>query len=138
MSVTGKRKRRSNGANTSAKRQRTEESRQPPIVPLLEQYYNEVHSLRVHLASKLPKSAKKRRRRLLRYGLQPMQDDSVLVEDSVTHLLDTILVGNATGVCIQDLEQLDQDMSVFTQQVTETDISISPSAGRWRQSEVGS
>lgn len=88
--------------------------------------------------SRLPTSAKKRRRRLLRYGLQPMQDDSVLVEDSVAHLLDTILVGSATGVCVQDLEQLDQDMSVFTQQVTETDVSISPSAGRWRQSEVGS
>lgn len=133
-----KRKRKSNSACDS-KRQRTEDSHfaRHPIVPLLSQYYQEVHSLRTYLVSRLPKSSKKRRRRLLHYGLQPVNDDSIIVEQSVVELLDSILVGTSKHVSTQELDQLDQDISVFTQQVSETDISVSPSAGHLRQSEVG-
>jgi hypothetical protein len=132
-----KRKRKSDHARGSSKRQRTDGNQQPPVTPLLEQYYDGVHSLRTYLVSRLPKTAKKRRRRLLRYGLQPAQDKSILVEQSVTELLDSILVGTAKCIPLQDLDQLDADLSAYTQQVSETDISVSPSAGRLRQSEVG-
>lgn len=132
-----KRKRKSHSADGSAKRQRCDGNRQPPIVPLLEQYHHEVHSLRTYLVSRLPKSAKKRRRRLLHYGVQPLQDETVLVNDRTAQLLDTTLVGTSKHISTKELEQFDQDISLFTQQVTESDISLTPSAGHLKQSEVG-
>lgn len=133
-----KRKRKSHNACSSVKRQRTGEYKHPPIVPLLQQYYHEVHSLRAYLVSHLPKSSKKRRRRLLHYGLQPAQDDSILVDSGTVQLLDEIQVGTSRHVeDREELEQLDQEISVFTQQVSDTDISISPRARQLRQSEVG-
>jgi telomerase reverse transcriptase len=131
-----KRKRKENGRGSS-KRQRTDVKQPPPVTPLLEQYYDGVHSLRTYLVSRLPKTAKKRRRRLLRYGLRPTQDESILVEQGVVELLDSILVGTAKSIPLQELNQLDADLSAYTQQVSEADISVSPSAGRLRQSEVG-
>lgn len=138
-STAMKRKRRSNSTRDS-KRQRTDEGHaaQHPIVPLLQEYYQEVHSLRTYLVSRLPKSSKKRRRRLLHYGLQVGHDDSIAVEHSVVELLDSILVGTSKRVPTQEANQLDEDISVFTQQVSESDVSISPSAGHLRQAEVGS
>jgi telomerase reverse transcriptase len=133
-----KRKRKSHTGSGSVKKQRTNDNRQAPIVPLLQQYYHEVHSLRTYLVSCLPKSSKKRRRRLLRYGVQPSEDESIVVDHGTAQLLDTIQVGTAKHIAAQDFEQLDQDITVFTQQVSESDISISPSAGHLRQSEVGS
>lgn len=132
------RKRKSHSAGGSVKRQRTGDNKQPSIVPLLQQFYREVHTLRTYLVSRLPKSSKKRRRRLLNYGVQPAQDESILVDEGTVHLLDTIQVGTAQPVPTQELEQIEQDISVFTQQVSEADISLSPSAGHLRQSEVGS
>ena len=133
-----KRKRHPRKANASVKRQRTGDNKQSPIAPLLQQYYHEVHSLRNYLASCLPKSSKKRRRRLLRYGLQSAQDDSILVDDGTAQLLDSIQVGTSKHVGNRDeLEQLDDEISVFTQQVSELDISITPRSRQLRQSEVG-
>lgn len=133
-----RRKRRSDTTRDS-KRQRLDERHavQHPIVPLLQQYYQEVHSLRTYLVSRLPKSSKKRRRRLLHYGLQVVNDDSIVVEHSVVELLDSMLVGSSNRVPTQEVNQLDGDISVFTQQVSETDVTVSPSAGRLRQAEVG-
>ena len=132
-----KRKRKSNNAPGSTKRQRTDGGHQPPVTPLLEQYYDGVHTLRTYLVSRLPKTAKKRRRRLLRYGLQPTQDESILAEHGVAELLDSILVGTAGSIPLEDPDQLHADISAYTQQVSETDISVSSNAGRLRQSEVG-
>lgn len=131
-----KRKRKACDAPKADKRQRTNGLKHP-VAPLLHLYYKEVHSLRAYLVSRLPKSAKKRRRRLLRYGLQPEHDESILVENDVVDLLDSTLVGTSKHVPVQELEQLDQDISAFTQQVSETEISVSPSAGHLRQAEVG-
>ena len=134
-----KRKRQSRDAKASAKRQRTGDTKQSPIVPLLQQYYHEVHSLRNYLVSRLPKSSKKRRRRLLHYGLQSAHDESILVDDETVQLLDKIQVGTAKHVGNrEELEQLDEEISVFTQQVSEIDISVTPHARQLRQSEVGS
>jgi hypothetical protein len=133
-----KRKRRSHHSSEAVKRQRLDDNKQASITPLLQQYYHGVHTLRTYLVSRLPRSSKKRRRRLLHYGLQPIQDESIIVCDATVQLLDTILVGTAKDIPTQELEQLDQDISVFTQQVSESDVSISPSAGHLKQSEVGS
>lgn len=133
-----KRKRQSREAKASTKRQRTGNKKQSPIVPLLQQYYHEVRSLRNYLVSRLPKSSKKRRRRLLHYGLQSAQDESILVDDATARLLDEIQVGTSRNVGNrEELEQLDEEISVFTQQVSETDISVSPRTRQLRQSEVG-
>lgn len=133
-----KRKRQSREAKASTKRQRTGDNKQAPIVPLLKQYYHEVHSLRNYLVSRLPRSSKKRRRRLLHYGLQSAQDESILVDDATARLLDEIQVGTSKHVGNrEELEQLDEEISVFTQQVSETDISVSPRTRQLRQSEVG-
>jgi muramidase (phage lysozyme) len=70
--------------------------------------------------------------------VQPSEDESIVVDHGTAQLLDTIQVGTAKHIAAQDFEQLDQDITVFTQQVSESDISISPSAGHLRQSEVGS
>jgi len=133
-----KRKRQSRDAQSSAKRQRTGDNKQSLIVPLLQQYYHEVQSLRNYLVSRLPKSSKKRRRRLLHYGLQSAQDESILVNDGTAQLLDKIQVGTSKHVGNRgELEQLDEEISVFTQQVSETDISVSPRTRQLKQSEVG-
>jgi telomerase reverse transcriptase len=134
-----KRKRKTHTERTSVKRQRTGDNKQPSVVLLLQQYYHEVHSLRTYLVSRLPKSSKKRRRRLLRYGLQPAQDESILVDDGTAQLLDHIQVGISRHIeDREELEQLDEDISVFTQQMSETDILVSPHTRQLRQSEVGS
>lgn len=132
-----KRKRKSTKARGSTKRQRTDGGRHPPVTPLLEQYYHGVHSLRAYLVSRLPKTAKKRRRRLHNYGLHPVQDESILIEQGVVELLDSILVGTAGCITLQDVDQLDAEISAYTQELSETDISVSQCAGRLRQSEVG-
>jgi telomerase reverse transcriptase len=132
-----KRKRKSHAADGPTKRQRQGDDGRPPVAPLLEQYYHEVHSLRTYLVSRLPKSSKKRRRRLLNYGAQPVHDESILVDHGVAQLLDTILVGTAKHITTKEPEQLDQDISVFTQQVSESDVSITPNAGHLKQCEVG-
>lgn len=137
-SEMSKRKQKSHNASASGKRQRTGDNKQPSVVPLLQQHYHEVHSLRTYLVSRLPKSSKKRRRRLLHYGLQPAQDESILVDDDTVQLLDRIQVGASSPIDKRELEQLDQEISVFTQQVSESDISVSPNARQLRQSEVGS
>jgi hypothetical protein len=133
-----KRKRQPLKADASMKRQRTGDNKQPAIVPLLQQYYHDVQSLRNYLVSRLPKSSKKRRRRLLHYGLQSAQDESILVDDGTAQLLDKIQVGTPKHFGNrEELEQLGEEISVFTQQVSETDISISPRTRQLRQSEVG-
>ena len=134
-----KRKRQSREAKASAKRQRTGENKKSHIVPLLQQYYHEVYSLRNYLVSRLPKSSKKRRRRLLHYGLQSAHDESILVDNGIMQLLDSIQVGTLKNVGNRGgLGQLDEEISVFTQQVSETDISISPRTRQLKQSEVRS
>jgi len=108
-----------------------------PVGPLLSQYYQVVHSLRIYLASRLPKSSKKRRRRLLQYGSQCHLASQSVDDPAVAELLDAILVGTAKHVQVAELEDIDRDISVFTQQVSETDIILTPGTRHLKQSEVG-
>lgn len=142
-SASMKRKRRANAdANPSKRYCSGVENRTlaigHPINPLLTQYYHEACSLRQYLVSRLPKSSKKRRRRVLHYGQSSNQSSDLPCDSALSELLDTIIVGTSKSVSVGSVTDLDNDISVFTQQVSETDISIAPSSGRLTQSEVGS
>ena len=131
-----KRKRVSKASNHLDKRRRVDGTGSQqrcvhPMVPLLKQYYHEVLTLRHYLTSRLPKTSKKRRRRLMRYETEPDQDHAV------TSMLDTILVGTTKYVSNEELDKLDNDITVFTQQLSDSDITIGASTGRLKQAEVG-
>ena len=134
-----KRKRAHRETVPAEKRQRVgrEETALHPTVPLLERYYNEVHSLRIYLATRLPKSSKKQRRRVLQYGRTTSAADHPTHDPAVAELLDTIIVGTTKTLPVAELKDIDNDISVFTQQVSETDITLSPVARQLKQSEVG-
>ncbi|KAK6429339.1 Telomerase reverse transcriptase [Oleoguttula sp. CCFEE 5521] len=140
----GKRKRgRAAGSEPSSKRQcstRTEIGavRDPnhPTKPLLAQYYGEVHNLRTYLVSRLPKSSKKRRRRVLQYGREDAPSSASVVDTELARLLDTIIVGTSDHVAIATHADVENDISVFTQQLTETDISVLSNTGSLQQSEI--
>lgn len=97
---------------------------------LLRQYYSEVVTLRQYLASRLPK---KRRRRLQQYG----RDAELTADDSVVRLLDTAIVGSFKHVQIDDSSFALDDITLFTQQLSEIDSTLHPSLGHFKQSEVG-
>ncbi|OQO08842.1 hypothetical protein B0A48_05732 [Cryoendolithus antarcticus] len=139
-----KRKRgRPAGSQPSAKRQRSTRtdlgvSHDPnyPTKPLLAQYYSEVHSLRTCLVSRLPKSSKKRRRRLLQYGRDNAPSSASIFDTELASLLDTTIVGTSEQVAVATLADVENEISVFTQQLTETDISVLSNTGSLQQSEI--
>ncbi|OQO07688.1 hypothetical protein B0A48_07385 [Cryoendolithus antarcticus] len=139
-----KRKRgRAAGSQPSAKRQcstRTDlgvaQNSNHPTNPLLAQYYSEVHSLRTYLVSRLPKSSKKRRRRLLQYGRDNAPSSASISDTELASLLDTTIVGTSEQVAVATLADVENDISVFTQQLTETDISVLSNTGSLQQSEI--
>ena len=130
-----KRKRSTQRVNGVNKRQKVDiGTKDPPAWPLLRQYYPQVVTLRQYLASRLAKGSKKRKRELLRY--EEAGDDSKQYDSEVSSLLDNTAVGTFNHVesaCSQDL---DHDITIFTQQVGSTS-STSPTQGALKQSEVG-
>nr|OQO19315.1 hypothetical protein B0A51_11621 [Rachicladosporium sp. CCFEE 5018] len=131
------------GSQPSAKRQRSTRTdlgvshdSNYPTKPLLAQYYSEVHSLRTCLVSRLPKSSKKRRRRLLQYGRDNAPSSASIFDTELAGLLDTTIVGTSEQVAVATLADVENDISVFTQQLTETDISVLSNTGSLQQSEV--
>jgi len=105
-----------------------------PTVTLLRHYYPHVLTLREYLASRLSNGSKKRSRRLLRYG---SSDDNSEADESVVNLLDNIYVGCFDHCNVADYERIEGDISVFTQQVEQSDATISLTQGAFQQSEVG-
>ncbi|KAF2766008.1 hypothetical protein EJ03DRAFT_391235, partial [Teratosphaeria nubilosa] len=103
--------------------------------PLLRQYYPNVTTLRQYLASRLSKASRKRRKRLLRLSGQDSQD-SEPGDDALAKLLDTTLVGafNHVGEAVD--ETIARDISIFTQQISDSTTEISPTQGALKQSEI--
>ena len=125
-----KRKRASKSSHQGVnKRRRTDH-------PLLQQYYANISSLRQYLVSKLPKTSKKRRRRLLHYG-SGSADDTPTADLRVASLLDGVIVGSFKWIQREPSEDVLSEISVFTQQLTESTVVISPTQGAFKQSEVG-
>lgn len=102
--------------------------------PLLRQYYPKVLTLRQHLASRLSKTSKKRQRKLSHYGVTQDPGD---VDESLVNLLDHTIIGTFNHIEIADVDAIDRDITVFTQQLSESTATISPTQSAFKQSEVG-
>ena len=130
-----KRKRKNQRDNGVNKRQKVDKRiADPPAWPLLRHYYHNVIPLGQHLASKLAKVSKKRSRAILRYGKDG--ESSALSHHGLTSLLDNTAVGTFNDVDVVSAEDIDKDITIFTQQLSSTS-SISPTQGALKQSEVG-
>lgn len=126
-----KRKRSSGAAQKATKKQKLDaKSDQQPSYPLLRKYYADVVTLRQYLASRLKK---KRRRRLQQYGQDVSSSDA-----AVSQLLDVTIVGTF-GPVLQQEESIivEEDISVFTQQLSDSGAPSSLTPGTFKQSEVG-
>ena len=133
-----KRKRKSHSDQRAAKRHKTEDGpKEGPTWPLLRQYYPEVLTLRNYLASKLCNVSRNSRKKILRYGIKEFEDSNAPFDPAVTQLLDTTVVGSFKRVDVPELDEtIEKDILVFTQQVSESSASISPTLGAFKQSEV--
>lgn len=133
-----KRKRRQRVRQEASKRPKTGSSQQDnPSWPLLRYYYPHVSTLRQHLAAKLSKTSKKRCRALLRFGQRAEPKDGDCADDALTRLLDETVVGSFHRSESIDLDAIQRDITVFTQQVSDSTTEISPTQGVLKQSEVG-
>ena len=125
-----KRKRPSRAAECAKKKQKLDkQSNERPSHALLKKYYPEVVTLRQYLASRL---SKKRRRRLQQYG----RDASSDVDTGVVSLLDATLVGSFKHVQVDDSSFVDDDITLFTQQLSEIEAAPSLTPGKFKQTEV--
>lgn len=126
-----KRKRSGGSAQQAVKTQKLNAgSIQRPSYPLLRKYYADVVTLRQYLASRLKK---KRRRRLQQYGSDLSNSDA-----DVSRLLDLTIVGSSAPVHLQDESIIvEEDITVFTQQLSDSGVPSSLTPGTFKQSEVG-
>jgi len=133
-----KRKRKRRATEPVVKKQKLNSAvNSEATLPLLRQYYPQVLTLRNYLASRLSKASKKRRRKVLHYGLPSSDRDDSSPDPVVVRLLNTTFIGAFNNVNESDLESIDKDISVFTQQLSNSTTSISPTQGALKQSEVG-
>lgn len=109
-------------------------------LPLLQHYYPEVLSLRRYLASRGHGTSRKRRRKILQYGNTDGNTDGMVndrqVDLALVHLLDTTLIGIPKAVRPVAVEDVDRDITIFTQQVNDSTTSISATQGALKQGEV--
>jgi telomerase reverse transcriptase len=130
-----KRKRKTRRGSGVEKRQKLDTPASDPAAwPLLRQYYPEVITLRQYLASKQTKLSKRRRRAILHYGED--DKDGQVLDEQVLSLLDHTAVGAFKDVRMTSAEDIDKDITIFTQQVS-TASTITPTQGALKQSEVG-
>ena len=108
-----------------------------PTKPLLLQYYPEVLTLRQYLVSRLARSSKKRQRKLLQYGIDRDRNVHTVADSSVVKLLDTTIVGTFKHSEINNVESIEKDITIFTQQLSGSTATITPTQGAFKQSEVG-
>lgn len=135
---TMKRKRKSHREQREAKRKQTADhaTSDRPTWPLLRYYYPVVSTLRQYLASRLSQTSKKRCRGLLRYGTSRNGDLDGEVDQALLKLLDGTVVGSSHLSKVNDGDDIEKDLTVFTQQVSDLSITISSTQGALKQSEV--
>ncbi|KAI7675364.1 hypothetical protein KC318_g994, partial [Hortaea werneckii] len=105
-------------------------------LPLLRHYYPEVLSLRQYLASRGHGTPRKRRRKILQYGSSNDAVNHCQAEPALVHLLDTTFIGIPNGVHPVAVEDVDRDITIFTQQVNDSTTSISATQGALKQEEI--
>lgn len=132
-----KRKRGPRADHHASKRAKVDpQSQDQPTWPLLRCYYPNVSTLRQYLASKLAKTSKKRSRVLSRYGRDTLDGVDGSADAALSRLLDKTVVGSFAAAQSVDLDAIEKDISVFTQQLSDSTTSISPTQGALKQSEV--
>jgi hypothetical protein len=109
---------------------------------LLRQYYPNVGTLRHYLISRLRRTSKNRAKRVLQYGVDDhfgsFREVRSEAEKEVIRLLDGVAVGTFSRARQDDVEpDLDKDIGIFTQQVSDSISSIGPTQGALKQNEVG-
>ena len=130
-----KRKRKSHSGQRDAKRRKRDGPfKDPPTWPLLRQYYPQVLTLRQYLAAGL---SSKRRKKVLQYGLNTANAVEEDCDSSVAALLDNIVVGSFKHVETGHIDPFDKDLSVFTQQLSNSTAATSPTQVALNQPEVG-
>jgi hypothetical protein len=107
----------------------------PASWSLLEKYYPHVTTLRQFLASAASTVSNKRRKTILRYGRKDFSDAEH--DQTVATLLDSVVVGASKPCGTDDIDDLEKDITVFTQQVSDSTLDISLTQGYLKQSEVG-
>ena len=133
-----KRKRKSHRDERAAKRRKADHTlNERPTWPLLRQYYSEVLTLRQYLVSELSISSKKRRRKVAHYGLDAPEGLETGTDVSVVRLLDSVVVGTFNRTGIRDVDTIDKDITIFTQQLSDSNATVSATQGALKQSEVG-
>lgn len=108
-----------------------------PTWSLIRHHYSNVSSLRQYLAAKLSRTSKKRCRTILRYGQSAKSDDAANGDEALVRLLDHTVVGSFDGTESIDLDAIERDITVFTQQLSDSTTTFSPTQGVLKQSEVG-
>lgn len=132
-----KRKRKNHRDQRVDKRQKVDHHvNGQPTWALLRYYYPKVLTLRYYLVSTLSKS-KKRQRKVLHYGLDSDRSATTDSDATVAKLLDSTVIGSPNQTEVPDLESIDKDITLFTQQLSESTATISPTQGALKQSEVG-
>ena len=130
-----KRKRKNHSEQREAKRpKRDAVSTDPPTWLLLRQYYPQVVTLRQYLASRL---SSKRRKKVLQYGLDLANATERGSDPSVAALLDNIVVGSFKHVESSSIDLFDKDLTVFTQQLSNSTAATNQTQVVLNQSDVG-
>ena len=130
-----KRKRKNHSEQREAKRpKRDAVSTDPPTWLLLRQYYAQVVTLRQYLASRL---SSKRRKKVLQYGLDLSNATERGSDPSVAALLDNIVVGSFKHVESSSIDLFDKDLTVFTQQLSNSTAATNQTQVVLNQSDVG-
>lgn len=135
-----KRKRKSASTQVPNKRPKLNEPHPiHPGAPLLRQYYPQVTTLRAYLVSALPKTSKKRRRNLQNYGRGLIDEgtSTSTVDHGLAYLLDHAVVGSSEVADADVEESVLEDLTVFTQQVSDGSGTVASSSGVLQQAEVG-
>ena len=107
-----------------------------PTCPLLQHYYPKVLTLRQYLLGALSQS-KKRQRRLLHYGLDSGKSQTDESHSALTALLDNVIIGASSQAKVCDPDSIDRDITLFTQQLSDSTATISPTQAALKQTEVG-
>lgn len=120
-------------ARKEAKRDTRSPLSRPPDESLLNLYYARVQSLRDYLLARLSSASKRRRRRIAQYGAgtQAIGDDGRLAE-----LLDRTLIGSFNTAKHTTSISLQQDLTMFSQQLDDSTASTVLSQGLVSLSEV--
>ena len=130
-----KRKRKNRSDQREAKRRKRDAvSADPPTWLLLRQYYRQVVTLRQYLASRL---SSKRRKKVLQYGLDSANATEDGSDPSVAALLDNIVVGSFKHVETSSIDPFDKDLTLFTQQLSNSTAATNQTQVALNQSEVG-